>query len=1143
MGKEILNQIINNFKPEEFRDFFHFKNDKFRASDETIQLDEDSKFKDGRILGEMSLEDCYRFIVASFLVKENLSEKSSKKSQYEIGKKVLKTEDADAGIFIFYDKTGRFRFSLIYTNYLGNKRRDFSDFRRFTYFVSPDPDQTNKTFLQQIGGGDFSSLEKIKEAFSVEPVTKQFFRELSNWYAWALKEIETPRSEKEREKKEIFLIRLITRLIFIWFMKEKELVRKYLFDKNELKNILKNLDDEESTYYKAILQNLFFATLSTKERRLAKDGRFFGKGKGGSEDFGNQYAYRYKELFKDQSEEYIVSSFKDIPFINGGLFECLDNKDEDRYFDGFTRRKKYQPKVPNKLFFSPEREVDLNKYYGTKNKIYKTEGLINILSRYNFTIDENTPLDVDIALDPELLGKVFENLLASYNPESAMTARKATGSYYTPREIVDYMVDESLKSYFKTKLNDIKEIDEKIEDLFSYSNTEHKFSEKEVEKIVKSIDEIRVLDPAVGSGAFPMGILQRLVYLLSKLDPKNKIWKEIQKEKILKMVDETFEKTKSKQERERRLKELNEIFSQNTSDYGRKLYLIKNCIYGVDIQPIAIQITKLRFFISLLVDMKPDEIQPLPNLDFKFVSANTLIPAPKIEQEGTLFQDNFFNELQSKIEKYFNLVDHEKKDKLREKIEKLIDKRIKEEKKKIENYIFEAKTLSGKKVRRVDKANKKRKEKLISLWESYKNIFSHNEPVGFFEPKYFFPNVKDGFDIVIANPPYVDSEVMSRTDPNFRNLYSSIFKSASGNWDLFVVFIEKGMQILKDGGAISYIVPNKLISARYTEALRKILLEKDVKEIRDFSKVDVFKNVAVYPVVFFVQNKNGKEPVTMTFMKSLEEIAEQNIIPAKTFYKDTDWARYFAPKEVLQLVLKISSFSPLGEYISKISGAATVSEAYIIKKYLKEKNNGLSGYKKFCNTGTIDRYLILWGKQKTQYIKSSFIKPILKITDLHKINPQRLKQADSEKIIVGGMSKELECAYDEGEFLAGKSTTIILADPQNKLPLKVIMALLNSKLLSFWYKHFFSSLTLAGGYLRISEREIRQIPIPRLSNSHKNMLAKLVKKILTITKDDDYLQNEAKQKKVKEYEKKIDQMVYKLYGLTPEEIKIVENYG
>ena len=190
-------------------------------------------------------------------------------------------------------------------------------------------------------------------------------------------------------------------------MRERKLVPKILFDEESIKIILKDIDSEKSTYYHAILQNLFFATLNVKKenREFRNEKRFY---KGWNEDFGNQYVFRYHNLFVNPEE--IKNYFNDIPFLNGGLFECLDDNKNDIYIDGFTERKKYQPTVPNFLFFSEEKMVNLNKYYGTKGKNYKVYGLFNILSSFNFTIDENSPDDAEIALDPELL-VVFENLL------------------------------------------------------------------------------------------------------------------------------------------------------------------------------------------------------------------------------------------------------------------------------------------------------------------------------------------------------------------------------------------------------------------------------------------------------------------------------------------------------------------------------------------------------------------------------------------------------------------------------------------------------------------------------------------------------------------------------------------------------------
>jgi type I restriction-modification system DNA methylase subunit len=313
-------------------------------------------------------------------------------------------------------------------------------------------------------------------------------------------------------------------------MKQKGIVPDYLFDREKaLPEILKGLSDEKSTYYRAILQNLFFATLNTRQKeRSFRDPKRFQKGY--NKDFGNQYVYRYHNLFKnpDKMREY----FGQIPFLNGGLFECLDDGKKNVYIDGFTERsKRYQPVVPNLLFFSEEQIVDLSSDYGAKKyKKASVRGLLNILKSYSFTIDENTPVDEEVALDPELLGKVFENLLASYNPETATTARKSTGSYYTPREVVDYMVEESLKEYFVTTVPGID--GKRLDIIFSYDSDENPFSDKETDKLITAIHQLKVIDPAVGSGAFPMGILHKLVHILHKLDSHNLKWKEERKRSI-----------------------------------------------------------------------------------------------------------------------------------------------------------------------------------------------------------------------------------------------------------------------------------------------------------------------------------------------------------------------------------------------------------------------------------------------------------------------------------------------------------------------------------------------------------------------------------------------------------------------------------
>ncbi|MGQ9820205.1 MAG: Eco57I restriction-modification methylase domain-containing protein, partial [Candidatus Kapaibacteriales bacterium] len=478
--------------------------------------------------------------------------------------------------------------------------------------------------------------------------------------------------EKDKEKRNAKnLIRMITRIIFIWFMKAQKLIPSEIFDKQFIDKILNYKDKTGSTYYKAILQNLFFATLNTpmknEKNKNEAPSRIFvdeAQKRGYISDGYLQHGfYRYKRFIKDVDT--FLKTFENIPFLNGGLFDCLDKKVDGKEIriDCFSDNPKNETrlKVPDELFFlNYEKTVDLSNYLekGTNKKV---TGLFEILNKYNFTIDENTPIDQEVALDPELLGKVFENLLAAYVPETATTARKATGSYYTPREIVDYMVDESLTEYLtqrmiegarsyvdigktqtdmfgnegrKGQLEIIEKLDPKrwldneeklkpeIKKLLSYEDETTEFNDEDKKILIKAIEDIKILDPACGSGAFPMGILHKLVLALHKLDPENKIWKE---QLIKKAAPEIRE-------------ELKQSLENKPLDYIRKLGLIEHCIYGVDIQEIAIQISKLRFFISLLVEQVPDDTKPnrdiksLPNLETKFVAANSLISIEKPKQ-------------------------------------------------------------------------------------------------------------------------------------------------------------------------------------------------------------------------------------------------------------------------------------------------------------------------------------------------------------------------------------------------------------------------------------------------------------------------------------------------------------------------------
>ncbi len=533
---------------------------------------------------------------------------------------------------------------------------------------------------------NFQLLHKAwSEVLDTQTLNKRFYTELSNWYFWAIKTVVYPGYEMEAERGGLFtkeeklrernaknLIRLLTRLLFVWFIKEKDLIPEELFDERTINGFITSFEPEKyyssdamtienkSVYYKAILQNLFFASLNAEQgkRAFRLDGQ-------------NQNAtslMRYQRFHKNP-ENFLKLIESKVPFMNGGLFECLDSQDDERkgrkggaiinYEDGFSDRKDNKLFVPDYVFFGKNIKVDLStEYDDKKKKDVIVNGIIHILQKYKFTIAENTPVEEDIALDPELLGRVFENLLASYNPETKTNARKQTGSFYTPRPIVEYMVDESLKAYLKTRIKksaistgSLEEatialeknggtLDSKLDNLVAYNELEPEFTEDECFQILQYIDECRILDPACGSGAFPMGILQKMVYLIHKLDPQNDSWKQIQIQKI------SNDPKLTPKEKNGLQREILSVFDDNELDYARKLYLIENCIHGIDIQPIATQISRLRFFISLIVDQTVDSgkpnfgVRPLPNLENRFVTANSLIGLD--EETATLFDKDIF---------------------------------------------------------------------------------------------------------------------------------------------------------------------------------------------------------------------------------------------------------------------------------------------------------------------------------------------------------------------------------------------------------------------------------------------------------------------------------------------------------------------
>lgn len=675
-----------------------------------------------------------------------------------------------------------------------------------------------------------------EKTLDLNELNKKFYKELSNWYFWAVQNVEFPDGEEvNREKRNsISVIRMLTRIIFIWFMKEKGLISDALFDQDRIKEIIKFDDYNNSSYYKAILQNLFFATLNTEMNKDVPNSRHFRREIVGYQnpDFNENNLFRYKNLFHNPNTV-IQQYFDGIPFLNGGLFECLDyDKKENNItqyirIDGFSDREDNVVKVPDELLlYDKTKDYDLNQIYNTKGKRYTVTGLLHILHSYKFTVAENTPIEEEIALDPELLGRVFENLLASYNPETQHTARKETGSFYTPREIVDFMVDESLIAYLNQKMNSslesqCKENEIRLRLLFAYTDEEHLFSNAECDTLIQAIDECKALDPACGSGAFLMGLLLKMVYVLHKIDPHNTKWKEKQIKNITRLIDKAKENTDYKIRKEiidklqDSIENIKATFEDYEYDYSRKLFLVENCLYGVDIQPIAIQIAKLRFFISLLVDQIHNSeksnlgVRPLPNLETNLIAADTLISVG-YQQQLEILADSIIENYKKKIKDFHreHFAARNRKDKLE------IRKRENEARGEFAH-------LLSKQHIPMETAQK------IAMW----NPYSSNDYALFFNPEIMFGI--DKYDIVIGNPPYVEAR-NSLLKEEYKDILQEQVKTYIINTkpmviprgsDLLAYFVLKSLCLLSDNGYSCLLTQNSWLSTEYGRHLCKNLIE------------------------------------------------------------------------------------------------------------------------------------------------------------------------------------------------------------------------------------------------------------------------------------------------------------------------------
>ena len=926
-----------------------------------------------------------------------------------------------------------------------------------------------------------------------EELNKQFYQKLFNWFEWAVAEAKFPTNEKRTLKPEEHVIRLITRLLFVWFIKEKGLVAEELFNEAQIAPLLKAYDHESGdSYYRAVLQNLFFATLNTEIKKREFSPRTNAKHR-------NFSVYRYKAQLT--APDQLLVLFAQTPFINGGLFDCLDSEEATRdggyRIDCFSDEHYDRLSIPNRLFFDDER------------------GLIPLLKHYKFTVQENTPIEQEVALDPELLGKVFENLLAAYNPETGATARKQTGSYYTPRPIVDYMVEEALTATLAAQVQstdgNTNSWEQRLRALFDYAmafngpvgvgspnpSPNPHFDNRESDEIVRAISQLKILDPAVGSGAFPMGVLHKLTLALSRLDPNNKRWEQIQKERAGQRATAAFD-TLNQRERDAELTAISDIFERyRDSDFGRKLYLIQNSIFGLDIQSIACQIAKLRFFISLAIEQEPDAtadnfgIKPLPNLETRFIASNTLIG---LESERTLTSSKakaLEGALGANRERHFHATTRSQK-----RACKSADRTLRRELAK------ELKSIGMP----PDDAEK------IALWDPY----DQNASADWFDPEWMF-GVADGFDVVIGNPPYVVSK-----DKQLRKIYS---ESVYGRPNLYGYFIHRVLQdLLAGGGILIFINPRTLLTDAYCSALRTFVLKHS--QIRSVLNIvdrrNVFESVLQSCIVNSFQKTNTSIPIRVKNIFRKEDISDANSI-------EISQDDFLFEQNNVPLFIIGNHHSVYGIF----------RKLKMLKSF---KTHGLS-----FTTGKIqwDLYKsvlgdvpipiatrLIWAENVQRYHYSGARKRADRIyinAPLEKCQPithdtiivQRTTAVEQERRIIAHLFSPDSFGYS----IQAENNTSYLAEVQD-MPLKFVLGILNSKFIDFIFRHINSNTHVSAG-------ELNSLPFPDLDDSTGDVIINLVDQILTTKRTNPNAD-------VSDLESEIDQIVYLLYDLTPDEIAIVE---
>lgn len=944
---------------------------------------------DGYYLGNIDTTDSYRIGLFHYNIRQG-SVANKRVGLRNLVKSFINPTwgEFDAALVVF-DSGDHWRLSFIC-----DIKGEATSPKRYTYVFGSD-DLLYRTpierfnFLKKKG----VSFENLKTAFSVEALSDEFFDKYREQYAdfiqyvtgkrfvkvgskWEEKVLGEPNTalmqafDHNEKKIRDYVKKMMGRITFLHFLQRKGWM---CGDLNYMQNMFEN-SAYKNDYLDSVLEPLFFGILNTKPAER-------------------------EALFADYGwDKSLLAEWKDIPYLNGGLFE-RDAEDEP------------ESRFPAEYF----------------------KRLFQFFSEYNFTIDENDPNDAEVGVDPEMLGKIFENLLED---------NKDKGAFYTPKEIVRYMCQESLIAYLETNTSVAK--DKIRQFVLSPEEGVTGIPENKKPKLLTALEEVKICDPAIGSGAFPMGLLNELLHCREVLSGEHYDRAEIKKS------------------------------------------IIQNNIYGVDIEKGAVDIARLRFWLSIVVDEETPS--PLPNLDYKIMQGNSLIESfmgvdlskltyekeyKKDKGEFSLFDDEK-NRLQKTVSyllsSYYSCSDHDRKVKLQQEISDTINKQL-------EAQAYNSSILAKLKDINLAENNK------FFLWHTwFSDVFNRND--------------KEGFDIVIGNPPYV---VTNRRDyPNYK-----------WNSDLYKMFYELGIDdLMNTCGHLCFITPKFWMLNLEDEEMRKTFSSK--LEIKQIAFCNPFETAVTENTVVLLSKNNNKQDEIEVFKYNTNSSCFENSIPLNLDYCSTnlhfEWV-HGLNKQLINLLTKLVNNKKLKDISISKRGAE------ISKKVMRETTKGIPS----LIGQDMKRYSILWC--------DTFI-------DAEHKEFYRLSSFFSNKLIyLRRVDTCLEATISTKPYGFNKNVYGIKVDEKFGYKIKFVLALLNSRLLDFYYKKKFSTKK-EEAFPEIQTYLYEQLPLPVVNQEQQNKVIKIVDTILQ-------LKSENNNTNTSSLENEIDTIVYNLYGLTDAEIKII----